>query len=158
MPTIPLNALRTFEAVASHMSFVRGAEALHVTPAAVSTQIRALEKRLNQSLFHRHGRQISLTEAGRKFDAVDKQVPEIRREERHGGGGVMRLTGGFAAELAHWPTWITSGERGEGFAELAQALLQVRKREWGLVMPSDQPPASSGVYEKAAHRAAFCFG
>jgi len=79
MPAIPLNALRTFEAVASHMSFARGAEALHVTPAAVSTQIRALEQRLNQSLFHRHGRQISLTEAGRKLlPGVQRGLAELR--------------------------------------------------------------------------------
>jgi hydroxymethylpyrimidine pyrophosphatase-like HAD family hydrolase len=32
----------------------------------------------------------------------------------------------FAAELAHWPAWITPGERGAGFAELAHALLQAR--------------------------------
>ena len=80
MSTIPLNALRTFEAVASHMSFVRGAQALHVTPAAVSTQIRALEQRLNQPLFHRHGRQISLTETGRKLlPGVQRGLAELRR-------------------------------------------------------------------------------
>ena len=80
MLTIPLNALRTFEAVASHMSFARGAEALHVTPAAVSTQIRALEQRLNQPLFHRHGRHISLTEAGRKLlPGVQRGLAELRQ-------------------------------------------------------------------------------
>ena len=80
MSTIPLNALRTFEAVASHMSFSRGAAALHVTPAAVSTQIRALELRLNQPLFHRHGRQISLTEAGRKLlPGVQRGLAELRQ-------------------------------------------------------------------------------
>ena len=80
MPSIPLNALRTFEAVASHMSFTRGAEALNVTPAAVSTQIRALEQRLNQPLFHRHGRQISLTETGRKLlPGVQRGLAELRQ-------------------------------------------------------------------------------
>ena len=80
MPSIPLNALRTFEAVARHMSFTRGAEALNVTPAAVSTQIRALEQRLNQPLFHRHGRQISLTEAGRKLlPGVQRGLAEMRQ-------------------------------------------------------------------------------
>jgi len=80
MASIPLNALRTFEAVASHMSFTRGAEALNVTPAAVSTQIRALEQRLNQPLFHRHGRQISLTEAGRKLlPGVQRGLAEMRQ-------------------------------------------------------------------------------
>jgi LysR family glycine cleavage system transcriptional activator len=80
MPTIPLNALRTFEAVASRLSFAKGAEALNVTPAAVSSQIRALEQRLNQSLFHRHGRQISLTEAGLKLlPGVQRGLAEIRQ-------------------------------------------------------------------------------
>jgi len=33
----------------------------------------------------------------------------------------------FADELVHWPAWITQGERGEGFAELAGALLDARR-------------------------------
>jgi hydroxymethylpyrimidine pyrophosphatase-like HAD family hydrolase len=33
----------------------------------------------------------------------------------------------FADELVHWPAWITQAERGQGFAELAQALLQARR-------------------------------
>ena len=80
MPTTPLNALRTFEAVASRLSFAKGAEALNVTPAAVSSQIRALEQRLNQSLFRRHGRQISLTEAGLKLlPGVQRGLAEMRQ-------------------------------------------------------------------------------
>ena len=80
MSQIPLNALRTFEAVASRLSFAKGAEALNVTPAAVSSQIRALEERLNQPLFQRHGRQISLTEAGRKLlPGVQRGLAELRQ-------------------------------------------------------------------------------
>ncbi len=79
MSAIPLNALRTFEAVASRLSFAKGAEALNVTPAAVSSQIRALEQRLNQPLFHRHGRHISLTEAGHKLlPGVQHGLAELR--------------------------------------------------------------------------------
>jgi len=80
MPAIPLNALRAFEAVASRMSFAKGAAALNVSPAAVSSQIRSLEQRLNQTLFHRHGRQISLTEAGRKLlPGVQRGLRELRQ-------------------------------------------------------------------------------
>jgi LysR family glycine cleavage system transcriptional activator len=80
MASIPLNALRTFEAVASRLSFAKGAQALNVTPAAVSSQIRMLEERLNQSLFHRHGRQISLTEAGQKLlPGVQRGLAELRQ-------------------------------------------------------------------------------
>ena len=79
MPTVPLNALRTFEAVASRLSFAKGAEALNVSPAAVSSQIRALEQRLNQPLFHRRGRQIELTETGRKLlPGVQRGLTELR--------------------------------------------------------------------------------
>lgn len=77
---LPLNALRTFEAVAARLSFAKGAEALNVTPAAVSSQIRALEERLNQPLFHRHGRQVELTPAGRKLlPGVQRGLSELRK-------------------------------------------------------------------------------
>lgn len=33
----------------------------------------------------------------------------------------------FAAELTHWPAWITDGERGEGFAEVARTLIAARR-------------------------------
>ncbi len=80
MTNIPLNALRTFEAVASNLSFAKGAAALHVSPAAVSSQIRLLEEKLKQPLFHRKGRQITLTEAGRKLlPGVQRGLSELRQ-------------------------------------------------------------------------------
>ncbi len=42
----PLNALRAFEAAARHLSFKLAAHELHVTPAAVGQQVKALEARL----------------------------------------------------------------------------------------------------------------
>ena len=79
MQNIPLNALRTFEAVASHLSFSKGAEALNVTPAAVSSQIRTLEERLNLKLFHRQGRNITLTTAGRRLlPGVQRGLRELK--------------------------------------------------------------------------------
>jgi LysR family glycine cleavage system transcriptional activator len=57
----PLGALRAFEAAARHMSFSRAAAELHVTPAAVSHQIHALEQDLGVKLFHRLNRSIELT-------------------------------------------------------------------------------------------------
>jgi DNA-binding transcriptional LysR family regulator len=80
MKTIPLNALRTFEAVATRLSFAQGAKALNVSPAAVSSQIRSLERRLNQPLFHRRGRQITLTETGRMLlPGVERGLAELRQ-------------------------------------------------------------------------------
>src|SRR5882724_12423660 len=65
MPMLPLNALRAFEATARHLSFSKAAEELHVTPAALSHQIRGLEDLLGLKLFHRRSRAIELTEAAR---------------------------------------------------------------------------------------------
>lgn len=48
-----LNALRAFEAVARHRSYVRAAEELNVTPAAVGNLVRSLEETLGTELFHR---------------------------------------------------------------------------------------------------------
>jgi LysR family transcriptional regulator, glycine cleavage system transcriptional activator len=64
-PLPPLNALRAFEATARHLSFSKAAEELHVTPAALSHQIRGLEDLLALKLFHRRARAIELTAAAR---------------------------------------------------------------------------------------------
>ena len=66
-PLPPPNWLRTFVAAARHMSFTRAAEELHVTQSAVSQQIRLLEDRLDQPLFHRLPQGLQLTEAGKAF-------------------------------------------------------------------------------------------
>ena len=63
-PLPPLNALRAFEATARHLSFSKAAEELHVTPAALSHQIRGLEDLLGLKLFHRRARAIELTDGG----------------------------------------------------------------------------------------------
>lgn len=61
----PLTALRAFDAAARHLSFAKAAEELHVTPAALSFQIKSLERHLGQPLFRRLNRAVELTEAGR---------------------------------------------------------------------------------------------
>jgi LysR family glycine cleavage system transcriptional activator len=61
----PLTALRAFEVAARLSSFTRAAKELHVTPAAVSHQIRGLEKYLGVSLFKRTTRHLELTDQGR---------------------------------------------------------------------------------------------
>ena len=66
MPThLPsLNALRAFEAAGRHLSFSKAAEELHVTPAAVGHQVKALENDLGTMLFDRLNRALQLTPAG----------------------------------------------------------------------------------------------
>jgi len=61
----PLTSLRAFEAAARHESFSQAAAELHVTPAAISHQVKALEAWLGVELFHRKARGLTVTEAGR---------------------------------------------------------------------------------------------
>jgi LysR family transcriptional regulator, glycine cleavage system transcriptional activator len=70
---LPLNALRMFEAVAANLSFAEAAEALHVSPAAVSMQIKSLEDYVQTPLFRRNGRTIELTPEGELL------LPGVRR-------------------------------------------------------------------------------
>jgi LysR family transcriptional regulator, glycine cleavage system transcriptional activator len=63
----PLNALKAFEASARHSSFVRAADELHVTPAAISHQIKRLEEYLRMPLFRRLSRGLLLTEPGQSL-------------------------------------------------------------------------------------------
>lgn len=58
---LPFSALRVFECAARHLSFKLTAEELHVTPAAISLQIKTLEHQLGIKLFNRHSRGLSLT-------------------------------------------------------------------------------------------------
>ncbi len=61
----PLIALSYLEAAARTQSFAAAARELHVTPAAISHQIKALEDNLGVELFVRHHRKVSLTAAAR---------------------------------------------------------------------------------------------
>ncbi len=56
--------LQVFTAVARHLSFVRAAEELHLTPPAISMQIRQLETLVGLPLFERSSSAVSLTITG----------------------------------------------------------------------------------------------
>ena len=57
--------LQVFHAVATYRSYSRAArEALHISQPAVSKHVQALEAALGVKLFHRMGREVTLTEAG----------------------------------------------------------------------------------------------
>lgn len=68
----PLSTFRTFEAAARHLSFKKAALELHVTPSAVSQQIKNLESYLGTALFQRRPNALRLTEDGTAM------IPNIR--------------------------------------------------------------------------------
>lgn len=61
-----LHQLKIFDALALHMSVARTAEALHLTPPAVSIQVKQLSESAGQPLVERVGKQIYLTQAGER--------------------------------------------------------------------------------------------
>ena len=63
----PLNALRTFESAARHLSFTIAAKELFVTHGAVSKQIKTLEQYLGLVLFIRLHRKLQLSDEGRQY-------------------------------------------------------------------------------------------
>ncbi|MCU1758215.1 LysR substrate-binding domain-containing protein [Pseudomonas sp. 14P_8.1_Bac3] len=87
----PLMALRAFEAVARHLSFIKAADELSVTQSAISHQVQKLEQFLNQRLFIRRTRAIDLTPAGEAYyrqiqpslQAIASATRELRRHDRH---------------------------------------------------------------------------
>lgn len=67
--TLPVTALRTFEAAARLRSFKLAAAELSVTPTAVSHQIKALERHVGCALFDRVPRGVRLTDKGARLFA-----------------------------------------------------------------------------------------
>src|SRR6476469_4217090 len=64
-----LNGIRAFEAAARQEGFARAADELHVTPAAISRMVQLLEQRLGVPLFERKANGLTLTAAGRAYQA-----------------------------------------------------------------------------------------
>lgn len=64
MKNATFRQLRVFSEVARHLSFARAAEALHLTPPAVTMQVKELETHIGLPLFQREGRRVALTTVG----------------------------------------------------------------------------------------------
>lgn len=93
----PLNALRAFEAAARHLSFNAAAAELHVTPAAISHQVKALEADLGVKLFRRFNRAVRLTDAGQAClpelrEAFDRLAEAVARARRADTGGILTVS------------------------------------------------------------------
>ncbi|MFM2328489.1 MAG: hypothetical protein RLZZ494_592 [Pseudomonadota bacterium] len=71
---ITFRQLRVFTEVARHLSFARAAEALHLTPPAVTMQVKELEAAIALPLFDRQGRKVSLSTAGEYFLVYAKRL------------------------------------------------------------------------------------
>lgn len=99
MARLPLQTLPAFEAVARLQNLRQAADELHLTPSAISQQIRLLEHVLGHPVFDRHGRRVALNAAGmalqRAVQSALAQLQEGRRQAQEVARGKahhLRLT------------------------------------------------------------------
>lgn len=155
-----LRALRTLLAIAQHGSFVRAAEAVHLTQSAVSLQVRALEEDFNAILFDRSRRLPVLTEAGHiaverareiisLYDGIAMEIggeTELRGKLRIGAiqtalaGVLPRALAAMAADHPHLRITVSSGMSAElstrveaGELDVAITTEPVKPHPYGLV-------------------------
>lgn len=103
----PLTWLRAFEAAARTLSFTHAGEELHLTQAAISKHVKALEQHLRQPLFHRRPRGLELTKSGAAYlpkvqDALQRLA--IGTREVFGPRRTQALTVRCAVSFA--VTWL----------------------------------------------------
>lgn len=105
--------LEDFLALASTGSFSRAADARHVTQPAFSRRIRALEDWLGVTLVDREGQPIVLTEAGRWFEGVARdlvarigRIPDEARAIAGTEAATLRFAATHALSLTFLPAWL----------------------------------------------------
>lgn len=87
--------LRVFTEVARHGSVQRAAEALHITPPAVSMQIKELEAQVGLRLFDREKRRLSLSTAGEYFLVHARRLLAAHKEAEDAMARFQRLDRGL---------------------------------------------------------------
>lgn len=103
-----VRALQVLVRVVDARSFIRAADQLDTSNAAVTRQVAALEKHLGTRLLNRTTRKISLTSSGEAFMEKARQILEQVADaesvagERDGGpGGILRLSAPLSFGIAH---------------------------------------------------------
>ena len=85
--------LRAFHAVAREGGFSAAARAEGISQPTLTVQVRALEQAYNVPLFHRRGRQVSLTRPGEELFTLTQRYFSLERETREfllAEGGLSR--------------------------------------------------------------------
>jgi DNA-binding transcriptional LysR family regulator len=94
MKNVTLRQLRVFSEVARRLSFVRAAEALHLTPPAVTMQVKELEASLGLPLLDRRGRTVSLTTSGEYFLVYAKRMLATLKDAEDAMARLRKVEGG----------------------------------------------------------------
>ena len=157
MRQIPsLHGLRAFEAAARLGSFLFASEELHLTPSAISHQIRALEKQFGRPLFIRHNRQVELTLEGHRlfteitgaFDAIEAACAELAPRSSKSQRLSLHCAPSFASKwLSPRLTAFMRGHPAISIRVTASAdpVDFARQEEIDLAIAYGKPPAARGV-------------
>lgn len=94
MKNITFRQLRVFAEVARQMSFARAAETLHLTPPAVTMQVKELEANVGLALFAREGRKVTLTHAGEYFVVYARRLLATLKDADDAMARFKRVEGG----------------------------------------------------------------
>ena len=109
----PLHALRVFESVARLGNVSVAAAELHVTPGAISQQIRALQVTLGVDLFQKRGRQLALTPSGSQLQrsvasAMEAIHTGVRQLSAHKYGGAPKRALTISIPQVHGVAWLAT--------------------------------------------------
>ncbi|MDP4026140.1 LysR substrate-binding domain-containing protein [Methylobacterium sp. NEAU 140] len=152
IPSFP--SLRAFEAAARLGSFARASEELHLTPSAVSHQVRALEQHFGRALFRRANRQATLTADGERllsglsgaFDAIEAACAELKPSPAP--SLAVHCTPSFAAKWLspRLPSFVDANPGiGIRVSSGAEPLDLGRHAEIDVLIAYGRPPGGSGL-------------
>ncbi len=91
---ITFRQLRVFTEVAAQGSMARAAETLHLTPPAISMQIKEIENQVGLPLFDRNGRAVTLSTAGEYFLVHAKRLLAALKDADHAMARLKRVERG----------------------------------------------------------------
>ncbi|MCU0930221.1 MAG: LysR substrate-binding domain-containing protein [Serpentinimonas sp.] len=91
MKNATFRQLRVFTEVAKHLSFSRAAKELHLTPPAVTMQVKELEGHVGLPLFERNGRQVGLTTAGEYMLVYARKMLATLKDAEDAAARLQRL-------------------------------------------------------------------
>jgi DNA-binding transcriptional LysR family regulator len=94
MKNATFRQLRVFTEVARHLSFARAAESLHLTPPAVTMQVKELEGHVGLPLFERTGRKVTLTTAGEYMLVYARKMLATLKDAEDAAARLQQLEAG----------------------------------------------------------------
>lgn len=144
-----LKYLKTFQVASARLSFKDAADELCITPSAISHQMKSLEEQLGVQLFERGPHALTLTEAGRNYqahmNALFSRLEAVTEQLRlRYGRAVVRLHVApfFATELllARLPALLQTHPELDIHINTVSAALQTHPPEADLSIVVDAAP------------------